>query len=63
MARKATDKIKKPQIWPHSLLQFEFVAEQVSFKNLDFKLFVAGEMEILGFYNIMQPGLGVSRWV
>lgn len=47
MSKKSSDKVKYPQIWPHCVLQFEFVSEHVSFKNLDLKMFVAGELEIL----------------
>ena len=47
MSRKASDKVKHPQIWPHSVLQYEFVSENVKFKDLDLKMFVAGELEIL----------------
>ena len=47
MAKKASDKVKNPQIWPHSKLQYEFVSENVPFKKLDFNMFVAGELEIL----------------
>lgn len=46
MSKKASDKVKHPQIWPHSVLQLEFVSEHVSFKNLDLKMFMAGEVEI-----------------
>ena len=47
MSKKASDKVKHPQIWPHSVLQYEFVSENVKFKDLDLKMFVAGELEIL----------------
>lgn len=47
MSKKASDKVKHPQIWPHSVLQYEFVSEHVSFKKLDLKMFLAGELEIL----------------
>ena len=47
MSRKACNKVKHPQIWPHSVLQNEFVSEKVKFKDLDLKMFVAGELEIL----------------
>ena len=47
VANKASDKVKIPQIWPHSKLQYEFVSENVPFKKLDFNMFVAGELEIL----------------
>ena len=44
---KASDRVKHPQKWPHSHLQFEFVNKQVKYDELDFKLFVAGELEII----------------
>lgn len=47
MAKRASDKVKNPQIWPHSKLQYEFVSENISFKKLDFNMFIAGELEIL----------------
>ena len=47
MAKKSSDKVKLPQVWPHSVLQFEFVSDNVSFLKLDMKNFVAGELEIL----------------
>ena len=47
MAKKSSDKVKFPQVWPHSVLQFEFVSDNVSFLKLDLKNFVAGELVIL----------------
>ena len=47
MSKKASDKVKYPQTWPHSVLQFEFVSQNVQFKDLTFNMFVAGECEIL----------------
>ena len=44
---KASDKVRNPQKWPHAHLQFEHVNKQVKFDDLDFKLFVAGELEII----------------
>lgn len=44
---KASDRVKHPQKWPQSHLQFEYVNKQVKFDELDFKLFVAGELEII----------------
>ena len=44
---KASDKVRYPQRWPHAHLQFEYVNKQVKFEDLDFKLFVAGELEII----------------
>ena len=47
MSRRASDKVKYPQVWPHTVLQYEFVSEHVSFKKLDIKMFFSGELEIL----------------
>ena len=47
MSKKASDKVKNPQIWPHSVLQYDFVFESVKFKDLDLNMFVARELEIL----------------
>ena len=45
--KKSSDKVKFAQVWPHSSLQYEFVSENISFKSLDIKMFVAGELEII----------------
>ena len=47
MSKRASDRVKYPQVWPHTVLQYEFVSEHVSFKRLDMKMFFAGELEIL----------------
>lgn len=47
ISAKASDKVKYPQKWPHSHLQFEYVNKQVKYDELDFKLFIAGELEII----------------
>ena len=44
---KASDRVKNPQRWPHAHLQYEFVNRQVKFDDLDMKMFIAGEMEII----------------
>ena len=44
---KASDRVKNPQKWPHSHLQFEHVNKQLKFDELNFQLFVAGELEII----------------
>ena len=44
---KASDKVKFPQEWPHAHLQYEHVDKQMKFKELTFRLFVAGELEII----------------
>ena len=45
---KASDRVKFPQRWPQAYLQFEYVNKQVKFDDLDFKQFIAGELEIIG---------------
>lgn len=47
ISAQASDRVRYPQRWPHSHLQFEHVNKQVRFDELDFKLFVAGELEII----------------
>ena len=44
---KSSDKVKFPQEWPHAHLQYEHVNKHVKFQDLNFKLLVAGELEIL----------------
>ncbi|CAG2202646.1 unnamed protein product [Mytilus edulis] len=44
---KSSDKVNNQLLWPHSALQYEYVNESTSFKNLDIKLFTAGELEII----------------
>ena len=44
---KASDKVKYPQKWPHSHLQFEHVNKQIKYDEFDFELFIAGELEII----------------
>lgn len=44
---KASDRVRHPQKWPQAHLQYEHVSKQVQFKDLDFKLFIAGELEII----------------
>lgn len=47
MVAMATDHVVNPQIWPQTNLQYEYVSKGVTFQQLDFKLFVAGELEII----------------
>ena len=44
---KASEKVKYPQRWPHAHLQYEYVNKQVKFDDLDLKLFIADELEII----------------
>ena len=52
MVAIATDHVVNPQIWPQTNLQYEYVSKGVTFQQLDFKLFVAGELEIISSQNI-----------
>ena len=52
MVAMATDHVVNPQIWPQTNLQYEYVNKGVTFQQLDFKLFVAGELEIISSKNI-----------
>ena len=44
---KAADRVEFPQKWPQAFLHHEHVSKQVKFEQLDFKLFIAGELEII----------------
>jgi hypothetical protein len=41
------DHVTNPQMWPHSALQGDYVATGLKFSDLDFRLFCAGELEII----------------
>ena len=43
---KASDRVNFPQSWPHAHLQYEYVNKQMTYDELDFKMFIAGELEI-----------------
>ena len=47
MLARSKDRVQKPQWWPHAALRGEFVTRDVAFSDLDFRLFVAGELEIV----------------
>lgn len=47
ISAKASDRVKLPQKWPHAHLHYEHVSKHVKFEELDFKLFIAGELEII----------------
>lgn len=42
-----SDEVIKKQMWPQSRLQFEYACSKINFDELEFNLFVAGELEIL----------------
>ena len=44
---KACRSVKVQQVFPQSVLQYEYVNRELEFKDLDFRLFVAGELEII----------------
>ena len=44
---KPSDKVVKKQLWPQSKLQYEYAGSKISFEDLEFNLFVAGELEII----------------
>lgn len=44
---KASDKVRYPQKWPHSHLQYQHVNKHVKYDELTFHLFVAGEISII----------------
>ena len=46
LVARSTDQVRFPQTWPHVALQDEFFQQSLEFKDLDFRLFVAGELEI-----------------
>ena len=52
---KASDKVRHPQKWPHAHLQYEHVNKQVKFDDLDFKLFIAGKLEIISEESLASP--------
>ena len=54
ITQKATDRVRAAQLWPHVALQGQYVTEGISFNDLDFRLFVAGETEIISAANTPQ---------
>lgn len=39
--------VVKPQIWPNMKLQLEYCGKDINFSNLNFKMLVAGKLEII----------------
>ena len=37
----------KKQLWPQSKLRYEYAGSKMSFEDLEFNLFVTGELEII----------------
>jgi hypothetical protein len=54
LVAKATDIVKFPQTWPHVASQDDFSNQSIQFNNLDFRLFVAVELEIATSQDIQQ---------
>ena len=52
MVAKSSDAVRYPQLWPHAALQDEYLFKCLSFSELDFRLLVAGELEIISSDNI-----------
>lgn len=48
ISAKSADRVKYPQLYPHSQLRYEFVNQNCTFEDLNLNLFVAGELEIIG---------------
>jgi hypothetical protein len=44
---KPSNEVVKKQLWPQSKLQYEYAGSKMSFEDLEFNLFVAGELEII----------------
>ena len=42
-----SDEVIKKQMWRQLKLQFEYAGSKINFDELEFNLFVAGELEIL----------------
>ena len=36
-----------PQSWPHAHLQYEYVNKQITYDELDFKMFIVVKIEII----------------
>ena len=51
MIRKAADRVLEPQVWPHVALRGEYISQEMSFSDLDFRTLVAGELEIISSPN------------
>jgi len=52
MVAKPTDIVKFPQDWPHIALQCDKVGGAYTFQELDVRLFVTGELELLSSHSI-----------
>lgn len=49
-----SDEVVKKQLWPQSKLQFEYAGFKINFDDLEFNLFVAGELEMLSSSKISE---------
>ena len=52
LVAKSSDAVRYPQLWPHVALQDEYLYKGVSFNELDFRLLIAGELEIISSESI-----------
>ena len=52
---KSTDTVLYPQEWPHVAIHCDKIGENYSFHELDVRLFVTGELELIARYDIT-PG-------
>ena len=53
---KASDRVKFPQSWPQAHLQYEYVNKQMTYDELDFKMFIGGELEIISSEGLPRSG-------
>lgn len=47
MDLKASEGVQMQLKWPHAFLQYQYVTQSLTYKDLNFQLLVAGELEIL----------------
>ena len=48
---KSVDLVLFPRVWPHSVLQYAFVSKDLKLFSLNFKQFVAHELEMISNTN------------
>lgn len=52
MIARQTDRVQRPQLWAHAEIMEELGGRQLTFQDLNFRQFVAGELEIIMEGNI-----------
>lgn len=52
LERRALDYVVNPQIWPHMKLQYEYCGKDINFSDLNFRMLIAGELEIISDSNL-----------